>query len=287
MTLPPRHLVEDAVLHTVLPPFGTAAVVLAVGLVVFGRKAAPVAAAVGFVLAWVVVRLVDPSLWNLSPDRRADWIPPLAAAGALAGMLGRAVGAGWQAVLWAAVVALFAAKVCPEKYLKEPWWAAPAGAALVTAAGLVPAALARRNPGATVPFAVTLCLFATSVIVVLAHGKQLMDFAVVGAAALAGLSLVALFVRVDVGPALPGATIVLAGTLLTKYYEADDECKVPGASYLLPVVAPVLLGMTYLPVLSRLNGWKLLSLQLAIVTVPLAYAVWAATAEPLGDLENM
>jgi hypothetical protein len=287
MNLPPRHLVEEAVLHTVLPPFAAAAVVLAVVLVVFGRKAAPIASVVGFVAAVVAAIWVDPIVpWTPNLTKRSEWVPALAAAGALAGLLGRSFATGWQTVLWAAVITLFVAKVCPAKYLKEPWWVIPTGAALMTAAGIVPAALVRRNPGAGVPFAVALCLFAASGVAIHAHAKQLMDLAVVGGAALAGLAVVSLFVRVDVGPALPGTAVILAGVLLGAFYDADDDCKVPKASYLIPLLTPLTLAVAYLPGINRLSGVKLRAVQLACVLAPLVYAVWAATAEKL-DFENL
>jgi hypothetical protein len=287
MTLPPRHLVEDAVLHTVLPPAGAAIGVFVFGLIVFGRKAAPVTAAVAFVAALAAALFAKPIVpWVPELTKRVEWIPALAAAGAVAGALGRLPrGAGWQVAAWAAVLALGVAKVCPAKFLKEPWWAVPAGAALVSAAGLVPAALSRRNPGAGVPFAVALCLFAAGGVALHAHAALLMDVAVVAGSALLGLALVCLFVRVDVTGGLAGASVVLGGVLLSAYYEADDECKVPGSSYLIPSLAPLALAVAYLPAVHRLSGWKLRLAQLLPIVVLLAYAIWAATAEKL-DFES-
>ncbi|HEY2786097.1 MAG TPA: hypothetical protein VGJ05_14105 [Fimbriiglobus sp.] len=287
MTLPPRHLVEDAVLHGVLPPAGAAAVVLGVALVAFGRKAAPVASAVAFVAALAVALYAKPVVpWIPNLLKRVEWIPVLAAGGALAGMFGRCSGFAWQTVLWTTVVALGIAKVCPGKYLQDPWWAVPSGAMLVSLVGFIPAVLSRRNPGACIPFAISACLFAAGGVALFAHSALLMDLAVLSGSAFFGLAAVCLFCRVDVSGALPGAAVVLGGVLLSAYYDMDEECKVPASSFLLVAGAPLLLAVAYLPIVNRLGGWKLRTVQLVCVCAPLAYALWAATAEKV-DFENL
>ncbi len=287
MTLPPRRLAEDAILYGVLPPAAAAAVVLAVALLVFGRKAATVAAGVAFIAA-LAAALYAKSIvpWVPGATKRVEWIPVLAAAGALAGMLGRGCGTAWQSTVWATVIALGVAKVCPGKYLKDPWWAVPGGVLLVSLAGFLPAVLSRRNPGAGVPLAMAFCLFAASGVAIHAHAALLMDLAVIAGSALFGLAAVSLFCRVDIGGAFPGAAIVLGGVLLSAYYDMDDECKVPYTSFLLPALAPLLLASAYIPPVNRLNGWKLRAVQFGCVLTPLAYAIWAATAEKL-DFESL
>lgn len=287
MTLPPRHLVEDAILQTVLPPAGAAAVVLAVGLLVFGRKAAPYAAAVGFVAAWAVALYAKPIVpWVPTLTTRVEWIPILAAGGAVAGLFGRCGGGVWAKAVWAAVLTLSVVRVCPEKYRLDPWWAVPAGAVVATLVGFVPRLLARRNPGAGVPLSVSFCLYAAAGVAIHAHSARLMDMAVVAGSALFGLAVVSLVCRCDTGGAFPGAAVVLGGTMLCSYFDLDEESKVPASSFLLPLLAPLGFAVAYLPGIRRLDGWKMRVVQFAVVSAPLVYAVWAATAEKL-DFENL
>src|SRR4051812_48115601 len=114
MTLPPRPLVEDAVLHAVVPPAAAAAGVFGLLILVFGRRAAPWAAAVAFVAALAAGNYAKQVLpWQPDPGKRAEWTLVLAAAGAVAGL---ARCPGWAAAGWAAVLALGVAKVCPAAY---------------------------------------------------------------------------------------------------------------------------------------------------------------------------
>jgi hypothetical protein len=307
MTLPPRHLVEEALLYTVLPPFAAAAAVAGIVLLVFRRKAGPFAASLGFVLAFVAALWTDPIVpWTPTMDKRNEWLPSLGTGACLPALLlgpillvssflKRPIGecAGLSTVVWAAVLVLFATKVCPAKYLKEPWYAAPGGAALLTAAWLAPAAFARRIPGATAALVVGMCLLAASGVAIHARAKQLMDLAVVAGVAMSGLALVSLVYRVDLGGAIPGGIAVLGGVLVNAYYNADDECKVPQWAYLLPAVAPLLCGVALLPGVRRAFAAKSGAVRylsclvlLGFVGAVLAASIWGASAEQI-DFESL
>ncbi|HEY8504471.1 MAG TPA: hypothetical protein VIL46_07805, partial [Gemmataceae bacterium] len=102
-----------------------------------------------------------------------------------------------------------------------------------------------------------------------AHTARLSDVAVLGAAALAGIALVAVFPKSDTGGAVGPAVVLLAGLMLSGRYETFSG--VPRSSFLLVALAP--LALLPLLVIRRLKPAASLLAQFGLVLVPVVIAV--------------
>ena len=95
------------------------------------------------------------------------------------------------------------------------------------------------------PFALALAALAAAVVLLYAHTARLAEAALLLASALAGLALVASARRIDAGGAVPGATVLLAGLLLSGHSTTYSE--VPPSCFLLVGAAPLALVAGSLP----------------------------------------
>jgi hypothetical protein len=287
MQLPPAQLVTDALRQAVLPPAVAGAVVFAAAIALLGRRGAPGAAVLALAAGWAAGNYARGLTPWLPGETRIGWLPWVAVAAGIGALLARSprlpAGIGWA--IWAAAVALGVARIFPAELLKAPWWSVPAFVLASAAAGVAPARMARRDPGAGVPLLLAFSLFAAGGVVIHAGAGGLMDAATIAGSSLAGTALVALVAKADAGAALPGAGVFLTGTLLSAYHETFSD--VPWVAFLLPAVAPPLMCVVLIPRLSRLTGFRLRLVQFAVVLIPLAVAVAIAeSAEPM-NFENM
>ncbi len=130
------------------------------------------------------------------------------------------------------------------------------------------------------PLGLGLVFGVAALILLHAHSAVLADVALLMAASLAGIGVVAWRWRIDTGPVAAGSAILLPSLLMIGYTSTFSD--VPWSSFALVVLAPLAPALTYLRPLSRLNGWQLRMLQLAILLLPLLVALaQAMVAESL------
>ena len=287
MTLPPAKLVREAVLLDVLAPAAAAAVAFAAILAVFGRRAAGPAAVVALAAGWAAGNALTGVAEWVPGTSRIEWVPWLALAAAVAGLLTRVprlpAGVGWA--VWAAVIAFAAVKLVRASDPTSPWWTVPAFVLLNAAVGFGLAALSRRDPGAGVPAVAALALVTAGSVLIHAHTARLMEAATIAGAALSGIAAVALATKADAGAALPAAAVFLTGVLVIGHHETYSE--VPVKSFVLPAVAPLAAAAALVPPLTRLTGARLRLLQFTLLLIPLAAAVWLAEAAEPMDFDNL
>jgi hypothetical protein len=159
----------------------------------------------------------------------------------------------------------------PKEYLTEPWLAVPAFVLANAALGFGLASLSKRDPGAGVPLFIGFALLAASVVALHASLLSMTDAATIAGASLLGIAAVALFRKADVGGAMPGAAVFLTGLMFAGYHYRSEMKPVPWTAFALAAGAPLAAFVALVPPGSRLKGWKLRAVQLALV-IPLAAA---------------
>lgn len=274
MPLPPSPMVLEALRETVGPPFAVGVVVLVAARWIFGKKSIPFATLVGFAAAFAVGNITSQFNSDWWPSTaRASWLPWLAIAGAVAGLVARRwVLAG--AVLWAAVAAIAVTRILAKDYYASPAWAVPAFVLLPGAVGFGLMKLDAKRPGFAVPFLMGCALMSAGAVAIHAHSKSLLDAATLGGMCLFGFAVVAAFGGLETGSVLPGAAILLTGTAFASFHETFAE--IPTAAFALPAAAPLLALVGLVPAVDRLCPKR----RLAIVLLPalVAMAVGVALA---------
>ncbi len=274
MPLPPMPMVLEALRETVGPPFAVGVVVLFLSRLVFGKKSIPFAALVGFVAAFAVGNLTSQFNSDWWPSTaRASWLPWLAIAGAVAGLVARRwVLAG--AALWAAAAAMAVVRILAKEYHTAPTWAVPAFVLLPAAVGFGLMKLDAKRPGFAVPFLMGCALMSAGTVAIHAHSKSLLDAATLGGMCLFGFAVVAAFGGLETGSVLPGTAILLTGTAFASFHETFAE--IPTAAFVLPAAAPLFALIGHVPAVDRLCPKR----RLAIVLLPalVAMAVGVALA---------
>ncbi|MCI0682402.1 MAG: hypothetical protein L0Y71_09875 [Gemmataceae bacterium] len=278
--MPPAELIAEVLLKAVLPAAALAALLLGVIEFLGGKQSVAAAAALalaagvglGFWLCGTVELASGSSRWNQLP-----WAA-LAALGV--GVSLRLPGVP-SAVAWitkavcAAAIAWF---VIPPETRADGWWFVPGFAVVVFAEWALLERLAARPPDGSIAAALALSALTAAAVLVHAGSTRLMEANIVLAAALGGLSAAAWWRRLDVGAAVPGAVVLLAGVAL--FGQQSTYTEISWTAFLLAAAAPLTLAVS-LP-LWRLHGARLLLVRLALLLPPLvAAAVLAAEAGPL------
>lgn len=283
MQLPPTSIVTDALRETVGPPFLVGVGVLVLARLTFGKASASAAAVVALIAALAVGNYtgkLNPDWWPTG--KRFTWLPWLAAAGGLAGLVIHtlkrpAVGHS----LWAFVAVMAVLKVLPKDYLTKPeWHTIPlpvlAFVLLTAAVGFGFMKLSEKRPGWLTPFLLGSALMAGGTVIVHAHSKSLLDVATLGGMGLFGIAAVVLVTKGDAGAVFPGAAFLLTGTLLAGQYETYSN--VPTAAFVLPAVAPLLALVGLVPAVDRLCPRKRFAVVVLPVLVLLGVAIGLAMA---------
>jgi hypothetical protein len=263
MTLPPTAIVVEALQQIVGPPFVLGVVLLLASRFIYkpGSHLAAVLVFIGSFALGNWLAKIHPPWW---PDaKRVQWLPWLASAAAIAGLLRSWL--NWNTLstaLWAVVVAVAVIRVVPKDYHTAPLWALPAFALLTSLLGFGYSKLNEKQPGFVVPGLFAAALWSAGLVIIHAQSKSLMDIAMLGSVGLFGIAAVTLFTKADVGAVYPGAAVLLVGTLFAGYHETFS--KVPAMGFWLPAVAPLLALVGLIPWVQRRPPWQ----RVLIVSVP-------------------
>lgn len=147
----------------------------------------------------------------------------------------------------------------PQKYAEWPYpfkaWAWPLAAfTLAVALGWAGSTkVAQHWPSGWVGLGLAASLFGASIVIVHGHYASASEAVTLPAAALVGISLVALVAKVEVTGALPGLCVMLPACLLMTATEADSE--VPWYAFALAGLPPITVGVLALPPAAKLSGF--------------------------------
>lgn len=246
-------------------------------------------AALLLVGAGLLTRWLGLGLNRVLPDRvwwvanAVVWGPRVWALVAVSGWLvlgNAAADPKWAALRWELVGTMLLVWVAADGLARGPAVAVPGPA--VGAEPPVPVnGLAWAGAGAEASVYLAATFFAGAAVLLYSHNAKFMELAVVLGAALFGIAVVTLVPGGEEGRrtlasgAIPAAVAFLPGLLLgTRPSHADN--KVPALSFWLVTLAPVALGLFFIPRINRQNRWLLLALRAAIVLLPLLIAVLLA-----------
>jgi hypothetical protein len=179
---------------------------------------------------------------------------------------------GWLLRIGAAALAAWL--LVPAEMRAAIWWLDYAFAAAVLVMGVVWEHLARRFPGGAAPLGMAIALFAAAFILIHAHTAKFTDVATFAFAGLFGIAIAAQLRPADVGSAIPGAAVLLAGLLLSGMHETYSN--VPQISFILTGLAPLALLPLAIPALGRLRPHRQLLLALLLLIIPLGIAIFRA-----------
>ncbi len=262
--------IQNTLLYVVALPALTAVVAGILFRLLAGQRASGVgsalALAVGFAAANQQNHVVD---W-LPGSSALDWIPWVSLAALAAGTVGgesRPRTAPWLV----AVVFSMLWLIVPPEVRTESWWSVPLLALVVAGIWAVADEQAQRNPGAIVPVWLALVFLAAAVVLIHAHSKRYMDTAGILAASLLGVGLASFWRLGETGPVTGGAVVFLAGLMLSGQTQTFSQ--VPWISFVLVGLAPLALGVGFLPFLARWNSFPRLLTQTLVLLAPLIAAV--------------
>ena len=264
------------------PSAGAALVVFAVGLLVFGKKAAVPAAALA-VLAAVGVANYFRGAFEWWPDPQADpdrplfprlvawhWLLILLVVAQLDGILAHGstipkwgswrlkLGLGVLAALVIVPAGLFA--TWPLEYASWPFpfraqvWPILAFTLVVALGWAGSAKVAQQSPGGTVGIGLAMALFGAGFVVVHAHTARFADALSILAAALMVIALVAAFTKVEVTGAIPGVALLLPSILLVTFIENDGLHQIPWYAFVLAGLPPLTVGLLAVPPFTKVSG---------------------------------
>ncbi|MCI0637565.1 MAG: hypothetical protein L0Y72_07105 [Gemmataceae bacterium] len=274
--MPPLDVIVDALLHVVLPAAIVAFALSAGGRFVQFAPALGLAAAYGLV-AW------HRDLWTLMPGE-SSWnrlhyavLAALVIEQLVQALPGRL--ALIRCFLRIAVSVGISFLVIPSATRAEVWWLMPLLAALVFAVWSTLTYLAARPPDGSVPLALALAAFVAAGVLVHAGSARLTEAATALSAALGGIAVACILLKIDGSSAVPGAAVLLPGLLLIGQQETFSD--LTWHAFALPAVAP--LAMVFLLPFPKLQGFPLMCWRLSLVLVPLVIAM--ALAMQTGPLE--
>ena len=164
---------------------------------------------------------------------------------------------GWRLRLGVGLIA--ALIVVPAKlpdewpiHVQEKAWPLAIFTLLVALGWAGSESVARQSPGGAVGLGLSMAMFGASLVVLHAHYGKCAEAMTFPAAALFGISLVALVRKSDVGGALPAVALLLPSFLLMGATESYSE--VPWYAFVLAALPPLTVGLLAIPPLSRLTG---------------------------------
>jgi hypothetical protein len=182
----------------------------------------------------------------------------------------------WRTWLRRLAIGGLAAWVLVPISLREKWWPLFAFAVLISLASAGAESVARQRPG-SVALVLSLACMGASLVVLHAHSGRFADAISFPAAALLGIALVSLFLRVDSSGAVPGTVFLLAAVLLVAQDTTFSE--IPWYAFLLAACPPLALALFSLPPLSRLTGFKMHFLMWDLCLAPTIAAVTLAVLD--------
>ena len=292
MTEEVKKLMTEALQHQVGPSFICGVVLLLLARSIYRNRFSHFAAVLAFVGSLAVgnwLAQINPDWWPaLNASKRATWLPWMAAAGCVAGLISQSMK---KPVLgyafWVAVAYLFADRIVPENYLKYQCWAkmipegffqtklwAASGLLFLTAlVGFGFAKLNGKRPGGLPPFLFGFALLTAGTVAIFSKAPMtLLDLNTLGGFCLYGLAAVAPFTKADVSSIYPGAAFLLTGSLLVAHY--DSESNIPEIAFLLPAIAPLFALVGLLPFVDRQRSL----IRVLIVAGPMLIALGIALA---------
>jgi hypothetical protein len=305
--LPPSKYIVDTLQQDVLPGAAGAALIVCLFLTL-GRWTAALACALGVAVAFVWAnyafqpndetyretgQVLWEKMWRLIPwhveaDTRSawHWLPKASLILLLVGLLSRWMGLAflnqrpdqprWRISLlvWAprtSAVVVVCGWLVSDRVARESAWLQFALPLIMLLIWLTCDGLARAREGGEIALALAFCLLALSGVLIYSHTAQLMELAVIAAAALFGIAAAVNVARVDCSGAIPAAVVFLPGLAVAG--QTTTISNVPSASFWLAAVAPLFLAPFLLPALARRTPWWMRILRLAIVLLPLITAI--------------
>jgi hypothetical protein len=278
--MPDLKTLMDAGRESLGPAAGIGLAVFALGLLVTRKRHPVAAAAVAMLVAVGVANYLHPVLkwWpelERDPDRPLfprvhgrDYLFLFFLLAQLDGILTASAGVpGWGKWRLRLGLGLVAALLLvppglhadwPEKYAGWPYpfkaWAWPlAGFTLAVALGWAGSTRAAQQwPSGWVGLGLAAALFGASIVILHGHYASAAEAVTLPAAALVGISLVALVAKVEVTGALAGPCVLLPAYLLLSPVLNDSQ--VPWYAFVLAGLPPITVGVTGLPSVVKTSG---------------------------------
>jgi hypothetical protein len=254
--------------YAIAPAAGAALLVFALALLILGKRAALPAAALAMVVGFGIANYYR-NVFPWWPTGAAwHWLPLLFLMAQVDGVLGQSGTHGWGRWRLRLGLGLIAALVLVPPDLHQKWpalvasWPYPLNArvwpilafTLAVALGWAGSeAVARQAPGGLVGLGLSLAVFGAGFVLAHAHSARLADALSIPAAALLGVSLVAIFAKVDIGGAVSGVALMLPAVLVVGFSETFND--IPWYGFLLAGLPPVTVGLLAIPPLSRTTGF--------------------------------
>lgn len=305
--LPPTDPVLEKLHHLIIPAAGGAALVMCCFLML-GRWAAALGSAaavvVGFMAANFTVNGVDFGekltwenthrliTWKPNTDPEVNtpgwhWLPRVGLVLVAVGLVSRWIGLlasrslperGW----WAANLLVWVPRIAAV-YWVSAWLASGTAAsnypnlrleltAVLLAVWIVSDGVARAGHGAEVAAYLSLLLMAGGLLLLYAHTGKFMEIAVALGAAMFGIAVAAGLSQADTSGAIPAAVTFLTGLILGARPSLAEN-QVPGHSFWLIALAPLVLVPFLIPALARKQGTILRVVRLLLVFTPIVVAI--------------
>ncbi|HVL12405.1 MAG TPA: hypothetical protein VM529_07560 [Gemmata sp.] len=315
MTLPPPKLILESLQTDILPAAGAGALVMCAFLLL-GRWAGALGSAAAVVVAFLAANFTLDKLdfeeeptwaktWRLVPWKPAEeapgwhWLPRAGLLLVAVGVVSRWIGLlaarklperlwwGANLLVWAprvAAVVIASGWLSSGKAASAPEWASLQYqlAAAMLAVWVALDGVARSDAGAEAAAYQGAIFFAGATLIVYAHSKFFMDFAVILSFALFGIAAAAGIGRGDTSGAVPATVAFLPG-LMFAIQPSMETHKVPPVAFWLVALAPLMLLPFLVPALwRRTNDVYVRAGRAALVLAPLVAAlVLAAQNETL------
>ena len=287
------------------PAAGVGAIVFALVILVLGRKAALAAGSLAMVAGLAVANYRHPLFPWWPQGKGWHWLPLLFLLAQFDGLFARVPSVpkwgGWRLRL---VVGFLAAIVIVPADLHKSWpllvdafpypfaaraWALIAFTLFVALGWAGSETVAKNAPGGAVGLGLAFSLFGASLVILHARWASFAEAITFPAAALFGISIVALIRKTDIGGALPGISMLLPAMLLVTHDQMSGSHSIPWHAFLLAALPPLSIGLLAIPPLSRTQGVSRWILFWALCLGPtIAAVILAARAESLetaGDNE--
>ncbi|HJZ89527.1 MAG TPA: hypothetical protein VKE40_01555, partial [Gemmataceae bacterium] len=267
---PPADLVEAGRKY-LGPAAGSALIVFALVLLIFGRRSALPAGSLAMLVGFGVANYRYELFPWWPPAGGRFWLPLLFLGAQVDGLLARSGGVPfWGRWRLRLGIGLLAALLLVPPDLHKAWpsvwpqwpylfqakaWPLAAFTLVVAFGWAGSEAVARQSPGGVVGVGLSLALFGASIVVLHAHSGSLAEMLTFPAAALLGVSVAALFCKVDIGGAVPGVALLCPALVLVGFHETFDH-HIPWFAFLLAGIPLLTTGLLAVPPLSRLTGFR-------------------------------